>query len=175
MNTNIMITAFSCFIMTIFAEAQLPLGTGAKAEDAIQMVRQIYRSVSSSNGEQVNWEEVRESFIEEAVIVLRTSPTETKQFSREGFIQDFKDFYKNPVVEENGFREEVLEVDARVYLDMAYIGVVYEASIPDSGRPGQKGVDFWLVQKREEGWKVLAVSNEIIPPGEEIPGFFQNE
>ena len=137
------------------------------------MVKQIYTQVSSDGNTLVDWEKLRTYFLEEALIVLRTSREGTTQFTLEGFIQDFKDFYENPVVKESGFKEEVLKVKPEVYGDMAFVGVVYEASISGSERPPQKGMDFWLLTRKDDGWKVVAVTNEIIPPGAEIPEFFE--
>jgi hypothetical protein len=91
------------------------------------------------------------------------------RFTVKGFIQDF---YKSPAMNESGFKEEVLSLKSEVYRDIAFIAVVYEASILKLDRPPQKGIDFWLLTRTDSGWKVAAVTNEIIPPGEEIPGMF---
>lgn len=57
--------------------------------------------------------------------------------------------------------------------DMAFIGVVYAASFPNTDRPAQQGIDFWLLTRKEKDWKVVAVTNETILPGEEIPPMFE--
>jgi hypothetical protein len=142
-------------------------------DEAVAMTKQIYRAVSSEAHSEVNWDSVRSFFIEEAVIVLRTSRNTTEQFTLDGFIQDFKDFYKDPEVRESGFKEEVLKVKSHVYHDVAFIGIVYAASIPDSGRPPQRGVDFWLLGRKNGSWKVVAVTNELIPPGDAFPEMFE--
>ena len=137
------------------------------------MVKQIYKEVSSEGGAQVDWDKVRSFFVKEALIVLQTSREASTQFTLEEFIQDFKDFYKSPALGESGFKEEVLRIKSRVYRDMAFIEVVYSANILDSDRPAQKGIDFWLLQKMEQSWKVVAVTNQIILPGEDIPEMFE--
>jgi hypothetical protein len=143
-------------------------------EEAVAMIKQIYTEVSGQSDEQVDWDKVRSLFVKEAVIVLQTSQEESTQMTLEDFIQDFKDFYASSAVGESGFKEVVLRVNSQVYKDMASIGVVYEASILDSERPPQKGIDFWLLQRMEPGWKIIAVTNQIILPGEEIPGMFDD-
>lgn len=142
-------------------------------DEAITLIRQIYDLVSSDGSTPVDWDLVRSFFLEEAVIVLRSSAQDHTIFSLDGFIQDFKDFYENPVVQESGFREEIVRINPQIYRDAASIGVVYEASIPGSERPPQKGIDFWILIKMDDQWKVIGISNEIIPPGQEIPDFFQ--
>ena len=143
-------------------------------EEAVAMIKQIYTEVSGQSDEQVDWDKVRSLFVKEAVIVLQTSQEGSTQMTLGEFIQDFKDFYASSAVGESGFKEEVLKVKSQVYKDMAFIGVVYEASILDSERPPQKGIDFWLLQRMEPGWKIIAVTNQIILPGEEIPGMFDD-
>jgi len=143
-------------------------------EEAIQMTRQIYAEVSGDTGDQVDWDRVRSFFIEEAVIVLRTSREGSTSFTVDGFIQDFKDFYKSPAMKESGFKEEVLRLKSEVYHDIAYIAVVYQAQILKSERPPSKGIDFWLLIRKDKEWKVAAVTNELIPPGEAIPEMFDD-
>lgn len=144
----------------------------AENENGAVCIEHIYADVSGASGSEIDWGKVRSYFTEDAIIVLRTSLAETKQFTVEGFIQDFQDFYENPVVQENGFKEEVVKLDAQVYKEMAFIKVVYEASIPNLERPPQRGLDYWLLVKRGEEWKVLAVTNEVLSPGEELPADF---
>jgi hypothetical protein len=164
--------AACCLICPMLASGQSAQELAEK--EAESMIKQIYTEVSSENGKQVDWDMVRSFFIEEAVIVLRTSREASTQFTLEEFIQDFNDFYNSPAVGDSGFKEEVLRMKSELYHDIAFIGVVYEASILNSDRPPQKGIDFWLLTRRDKSWKIAAVTNEIIPPGGEIPGMFEN-
>ena len=142
-------------------------------EEAVAMITQIYSEVSGENAEQVDWNKVRSFFVEEAVIVLKTSLEGNSQFTLEEFIQDFKDFYKTPAAMQYGFREEVLQVKAEVHKELAFVAVVYASSFPKADRPPQKGIDFWLLTLKDNTWKVVAVTNEVILPGEEIPSMFE--
>lgn len=160
-----------CLLIPLLASAQP--ATNAAEENPETMVRQIYKEVSSDGEILPDWDRIRSFFVEEALIVLRTSREGSTQFTLEEFIQDFKDFYKNPALEDSGFTEEVLQVKSHVYHDIAFIGVVYEANILNSERPPQKGTDFWLLSLKEDGWKVVAVTNEIIPAGESLPALFE--
>lgn len=135
-------------------------------------IHQIYKDVSGENASQIDWARVRSYFAADAIVVLRTSATATRQFTVDGFIRDFQDFYENPVVKGNGFKEEVIALDAEVYKEMAFVKVVYEATILNTERPPQRGLDYWLMVQREGTWKVLAVTNEILSPGEELPAGF---
>jgi len=141
-------------------------------EEAIAMVTQIYSEVSGTGEESVDWDKIRSFFVEEAVVILRTSREATSQFTVEEFIQDFKTFYQSPRLGESGFKEEVLQLETEVYQDMAFVAVVYASSILDSDRPPQKGIDFWLLIRKDHTWKVVSVTNEIVPPDGKLPGIF---
>lgn len=170
MKIKTLLTTWFGIFLPLLASSQ-PAGDPSEAE-AVATVKQIYKMVSSEANAQVSWDSVRSFFTEEAVIVLRNTRNTTKQFTLDGFIQDFKDFYNNPGVRESGFKEEVLSVKSHLYKEMAFIGVVYSASILNSGRPPQQGIDFWLLAHRDGAWKVMAVTNEVIPPGDPPPEMF---
>ncbi len=133
------------------------------------IIRQIYLEVSCEKQQEVNWGKVRSFFDDDAIMVLRTSRDATTHFTVEGFIQDFRDFYQTPRVREYGFKEEILTMDSRIFHEMAYVAVVYSASITDGTGPSQKGVDFWLLTRTDQHWKVVAVTNEVIAPDRDIP------
>jgi hypothetical protein len=87
-------------------------------------------------------------FNDEAVVVLRTSRDKSTQFTADGFIQDFKDFYRNPEVKANGFAEKILGMKTMVYKDIAFVATIYSAEIIGSQRPATRGVDLWLLAKK---------------------------
>lgn len=70
--------------------------------------------------------------------------------------------------------KEVLQIDSEVYLDMTFVAVDYAATILDSERESQKGIDFWLLSRREGQWKVVSVTNEIVLADEKLPSIFDN-
>jgi len=135
----------------------------------VALIEDIYSTVSAKAGVSVDWERVRSMFIDEAVVILRTSRDKSTQFTADGFIQDFKDFYQDPRVIANGFGEKILSMKTMVYLDIAFIATVYSAAIPGDARPPTRGVDLWLLGKKEGRWKIVSVVNEVIPAGQELP------
>jgi len=134
-----------------------------------ELIRDIYVSVSAKNSESVDWQKVRSMFIDEAVVVLRTSRDKSTQFTADGFIQDFKDFYQWEQVKANGFAEKILKMKSMVYKDIASIATIYSAEINGSQRPPTLGVDLWLLAKKDGLWKITSIVNEVIPAGEELP------
>ena len=134
-----------------------------------ELIRDIYISVTAKNNESVDWQKVRSMFNDEAVVILRTSRDKSTQFTADGFIQDFKDFYQLPEVKTNGFAEKILNMKTMVYKDIAFIATVYSAEITGSQRPPTHGIDLWLLAKKDGLWKITSVVNEVIPAGEELP------
>ena len=98
-------------------------------------------------------------FIEEAIVVLRTSPDQATVFSVDGFVQDFVTFIEQGNVVETGFTEEVINMKTMVFGDIAHILVLYESSIPGK-RPPTPGVDSFQLIKRGERWWIASVTNE---------------
>jgi hypothetical protein len=103
------------------------------------------------------------------VVVLRVARDKSIQFTADGFIQDFKDFYASPEVKANGFAEKILKMKAMVYKDIAFIGTVYSAEITGGKGASNRGVDLWLLAKKDGLWKITSIMNEVIPAGEELP------
>lgn len=151
-----------------FSKGQLP-ESSSWYKTPEEMIRDIYVAVSAKNSESVDWIKVRSMFIDEAVVILRTSKDKSTQFTPDGFIQDFKDFYQVPEVKANGFGEKILSLKAMVYNDIAFIATVYSAAVTVSSRPPSRGVDLWLLAKKDGLWKITSVINEVIPAGQELP------
>jgi hypothetical protein len=143
--------------------------TGSWYKTPEELIRDVYVRVSAKNSESVDWQKVRSMFIDEAVVVLRVSKDKSTQFTADGFIQDFKDFYQNPQVKASGFTEKVLSMKSMVYSDIAFVATIYSAAINGSQGPPFRGVDLWLLAKKDGLWKITSIMNEVIPLGQELP------
>jgi hypothetical protein len=154
--------------MSKAAHAQTP-----SEDDALQtaegVVTQLYELVTFEAGSTPDWDKVRSLFIDEAVIVLRTTRTATTVFSVDGFVNDFVTFIERAYVAETGFTEKILRTKPTVFGDMAHVWVLYEASVPGSPRPPQQGVDSFSLIKQDGRWWIAAVTNEIPTPNRPVP------
>jgi hypothetical protein len=146
-----------------------PAGREAPAQSAEDLVRSLYAAVTFEAGETPDWDHVRSMFIEEAVVVLRTSREATTTFTVDGFIEDFVTFAERADVEQAGFAERVVRMKSMVFGDMAQVLVLYEASIPGSPRPPQQGVDGFSLTRRDGRWRIVSVTNELPAPGRPVP------
>lgn len=130
-------------------------------------VRVLYDIISSEAGRVPDWEPVRALFLPEALIILRSSREAMSVLTLDGFIQDFDEFYQVPAVQENGFKETILELKSTEFGDMAQVWVLYEARVPDGG--GNRGVDNFSLIRRDGAWRVAAITNEVVFPGRPVP------
>jgi len=143
---------------------------GATAED---VVRILYEYVTFGPGTTPDWDAVKELFLPQATIILRTTREATSVFTVDEFVQDFVSFIEGSNVKETGFSEKILKLHPVVFGDMASIMVLYEASIPGRDVPAQQGVDMFLLSKREGGWKIVAITNDIPALGFALPQVLQ--
>ena len=170
---------FSFFISPYLWTALLlaaPLSGIAQAPDSQEegasadgVVHELYDIVTFPAGTTPDWDQLRALFLPEAVVVLRSSREATSVFSLEGFVQDWLRFIEGSNVEETGFTERIIRTHATVFGDIAHVWVIYEAEIPGWGRPPQQGVDSFQLVRREGGWKIASITNEIPTPDRPIP------
>lgn len=164
----------SARIMTVFIllflTAQM---AGLADEDPFQsaegVVQELYDLVTFEAGTTPDWEKVRSLFIEQGVVVLRTSRQATTVFSVQGFIDDFVRFIDQAKVIETGFKEEIKRMNPMVFGDMATVLVLYEASMPGKTVPPQQGVDGFSLIRKDGRWWIVSIINEIPTPIRPIP------
>jgi hypothetical protein len=136
-----------------------------------QVVRDVYDLVSWTDGDTPDWEVVREIFVPQAIVVLRYPP-DLKVMSVDGFLLDWLRFENQlAAAGVSGFQESVLSARATEFGDIAHVHVVYESSIPESGRPARPGVDLWSLIRVDGAWKVVSVVNELPREDLAVPDF----
>ncbi|HYA49293.1 MAG TPA: hypothetical protein VEG35_06300 [Burkholderiales bacterium] len=161
----------------IVAQTNAPAATNAPAKGPGDVVAGLYDLVGAEPGRTPDWDKVRALFVKEAVIVLRTARTATTLFSLEGFIQDFVDFYKKPFhrgtltiyPNQAGFTEKVVRMKTFEFWDMANVLVLYEAHITGDPTPPQRGIDSWLLSRRDGRWVIVAITNDLITKDHPVP------
>lgn len=144
--------------------------TGASPADTPEsLVRELYDLVTFTAKEPPDWGKVRNTFLPEALIILRTSRDSTTIFDVTGFVNDFITFVENSPAKQSGFEEKILTLKSMVLGDIARVTVLYQAHIPGTQRPPQKGVDVFLLNKRSRRWWIASIVNEIPTPSRPIP------
>jgi len=161
-------------LIFLFLGSCLSFSQDEPAVSSENTVQQLYELVTFEPGTTPDWDKVRDLFIEEAVIVLRTSWDSTSIFTVDGFIGDFVAFAENPNINAAGFKEEILKMEILEFGEMANILVLYEASVTGSERPPQKGVDNFSLIRRDNRWWIISVANEVPTDSRPLPDILQD-
>lgn len=149
--------------------------SGEPSQGPEETVRSLYELVTFPRGVMPDWERARQLFLPEAVVILRTSRTETAVFSVDGWVRDFVDFIENAGVGDTGFAEEIVRTHSTVFGNIAQVWVLYEAGVPGSGRPPQAGVDSFHLVRREGVWLIASILNEIPALAGPVPDVLRGE
>ena len=147
----------------------VPVADDAKAE-AEKVVAELYRLVTMEPGTSPDWDAVRPLFLEEAVVVLRSSRTAMTVFDLEGWIQDFKDAIDKWDMSTRGFEEKLLKMKTQVFGDIAHCFAVYRAGfITGENLPSNVGLDSIQLIRRDGRWLVVSITNEVERPDVPLP------
>jgi hypothetical protein len=141
----------------------------SQEQSAEQVIDELYDHVTFDAGTTPDWDAVKQLFIDEAVIVLRTSRTDNTVFSLDGWVNDFVQFIERANVKKTGFVEKIVRKKTMVFGDIAHILVLYEAHIPGSERPPQQGVDSCQLIRKNNRWLIASIVNEIPTPDRPVP------
>ncbi len=164
------VLVFSSVLIVLLASA-CPAAESASPpfQTAESVVNELYRLVTIDKGETTDWEQVRNLFIPEAVVVLRESKETLTVFSLQGWIDDFVAWDERARASERGFSEKIVRTAPLVFRDIAHVLVLYEASLADSPRPPSQGVDSIELIRKDGRWWIAAITNDLPGPDHPIP------
>jgi hypothetical protein len=165
------------FVLPFVLFASISVAAAPPDEAAFEtpedLVNALYDAVTFEAGHTPDWDWVKSMFIDEGIVVLRTSKDETTIFSVEGFVADFVRFIEGSGVEKTGFVEKILRTKPMVLGDIAHVLVLYEAWIPGGERPPQQGVDSFQLIRKNGRWRIVSITNEIPTPQRPVPAELQ--
>ena len=153
----------------VAARAHAQTESGPPPETPEDVVGRLYELVTFEAGQTPDWAAVRSIFLDQAVIVLRTSRDALPVLSVDEFVAEFQAFIERANVGETGFSETVVTMKSMVFGDIAHILVLYEASIPGSARGPQQGVDSFQLIRTEGDWRIASVVNEVPTDARPVP------
>ena len=155
-------TTVFAVILSLSAAVILPNPAFAQAdlETPEGLIEEIYRLVSFPAGTTPDWDAVRDLFIPEALVVLRTSRDGSTVFSVDGFVEDFVTFIEQSDVESTGFTERILDMQTFEWGDIAHVLVLFDSDIPGDGREPRAGVDSFQLIRRDGRWWIASITNE---------------
>ncbi|MEW6741514.1 MAG: hypothetical protein AB1486_02045 [Planctomycetota bacterium] len=133
------------------------------------LVTELYKAVTFEAGTTPDWDKVRAMFLEQAIVVLRTSREATTLFSVDGFVKDFEAFIEKTNARQTGFAETIIRFKSLGFRDMAHVLVLYSASVPTSPRPPTQGVDSFQLIRKEGRWWIASIINELPTAESPVP------
>ena len=161
-------------ILSLAAAVLLPNRALAQADLQTPegLIEEIYGLVTFPAGTTPDWDAVRNLFIPEALVVLRTSREGSTVFSVDGFVQDFVTFIDQAKVEQTGFTERILDMQTFEWGDIAHVLVLFDSDIPNDGREARAGVDSFQLIKRDGRWWIASITNERPSADRPLPELF---
>lgn len=136
------------------------------------LVEALYGMVSFGPGPEPDWEMFRDVFLEEAVIVFSPRGDQPMRvMTVDGFIQDWKDFFRDARLEDRGFYETIAGLKVDEFGGLAHAWVIFEPRIGDAlPDPQIRGLDSIELSFDGQRWWVAAITTDFEAPGQTIPG-----
>ena len=159
-------------VFILFSVSPIQAQQEAKEEEfttAESVVKEMYKLVSFDSTQTPDWDEVKNLFLEEAVIILRTARDVFQILTKDGFVQLFIDDIKKYNLDKTGFTEKIVNIKIQLFGDIAHCFTVYEVGIPNTNRPPFRGVDSFQLVKKDGRWWIASVTNEIPTANNPIP------
>ena len=147
--------------LTAGTVAVFPQEQDPNLKDPEAVIRALYDQVTFPEGQSPDWKYVRNMFINDATVTMRTGRESTATLSLDGWILDFVNFINDRDVKKTGFEEKIIKMNSLVFGDIAHVLVLYTAQIPGVTRPPQEGVDSFHLIKKDGRWWIVSILNEI--------------
>jgi hypothetical protein len=150
-------------------EASVPIEEAAQTPTGL--IEALYGMVSFGPGPEPDWEMFRDVFLEEALLVF--SPTRTqpmRPMGVDGFIQDWKDFFRDAELEDKGFYETIAGMEVTEFGGLAHAFVIFEPRV-GSSEPERtvRGLDSIELAWDGYRWWIASITTDFEGPGKAIP------
>lgn len=130
-----------------------------------ELISSAYKLMSFEGGTTPDWDEIKDLFHPDAIIVLRTSMTEMNTMDRDGFIDLWLKDFEGQNLKETGIKEEKLIDRYEILGNIAICYVIYSVTILKSNYPPHYGVDCFHLLNLNGRWYITSIVNEAIRPG----------
>lgn len=138
------------------------------------LIDHTYKLMTFKGGDIPDWDSIKNLFIDNAIIVLRTTRTDMSIMNRDGFIDLWLRDYERGL-KETGITEEKIIDRYEIMSDIATCYVIYAVSVPDGDYPPQFGIDCFHLLKQNGRWYITSIVNEVLRPGVDPPQAMKEE
>jgi hypothetical protein len=135
------------------------------------LIRALYDMVSFDAGPEPDWEIFRDVFLEDALIVFSPrSERPMRPMSVDGFIQDWKDFFRDAELTDKGFYETIAALEVTEFGGLAHAFVIFEPRVGKEAPARQvRGLDSIELAFDGKRWWVAAITTDFEGPDQTIP------
>lgn len=135
------------------------------------LIRALYDMVSFGPGPEPDWNMFRPVFLPDALLVTapgRTRPMQSMDV--DGFIDDWKSFFRQAGLEEKGFSETIAALDVTEFGGLAHAFVIFEPLVGGTDRSRLvRGLDSIELAWDGTRWWIAAITTDFEGPGKTIP------
>ncbi len=141
------------------------------AQTPAGLIEALYGMVSIDPGPEPDWNMFRDVFLEEALLVFSPRGSQPmRPMGVDGFIQDWKDFFRDAELEERGFYETIAAMKVTEFGSLAHAFVIFEPRFGEGGPDIQlRGLDSIELSHDGTRWWVAAITTDFEGPGKTIP------
>lgn len=135
------------------------------------LIRALCDMVSFDAGPEPDWEMFRDVFLEDALIVFSPRGEQPmRPMSVDGFIQDWKDFFRDAELADKGFYETIAALEVTEFGGLAHAFVIFEPRIGKEAPARQvRGLDSIELAFDGKRWWVAAITTDFEGPDQTIP------
>jgi hypothetical protein len=161
--------------LLLAASPVLPEGHGDGFSEATKtpegLIRALYDMVSFDAGPEPDWEMFRDVFLEDAILVFSPmGDRPMRPMGVDGFIQDWKEFFRDYELADKGFYETIAGVEITEFGGLAHAFVIFEPRIGKEVPARQlRGLDSIELAFDGERWWVAAITTDFETPDKPIP------
>ena len=161
--------------VTVLSQISLTVKSqGLNYQTPQDLIKNTYKLMTFGPGDKPDWETIKDLFIEDGVIVLRTSRTDMSIMDRNGFIDLWIRDYERGL-KETGITEKKVIDRYEIMGDIATCYIIYAITIPDKDYPPQYGIDCFHLLKQNDRWHITSIVNEVLRPGVDPPENMREE
>jgi len=150
-------------------EDRVPIAVAAQTPTGL--IEALYAMVSFGPGPEPDWNMFRDVFLEDALIVFSPSRTQPmRPMGVDGFIQDWKDFFRDAELEDKGFYETIAALEVTEFGGLAHAFVIFEPRVGAAEPPRRvRGLDSIELSWDGERWWIASITTDFEGPGKTIP------
>ena len=150
-------------------DTPVPIEEAARSPESL--AKALYGMVSFGPGPEPDWKMFRQVFLTDALLVVAPSRTQPmRPMDTDGFIQDWRDFFRSAQLAEKGFSEAIAAMEVTEFGGIAHAFGIFEPRVGGS-EPTRtvRGLDSIEMAWDGTRWWIASTTTDFEGPGKTIP------